>query len=98
MLRLLRNEPKVEIAKPSPELQIVRVGISLWEPEPTMFVPERPEECAVCGINDFESEDRHSAFLNPRFNNGFQFLQCVWVHLGCFENCIETEEPDPVPW
>lgn len=98
MLKLLKNEPKVEISKPSAEMQVADVGICLWKEEQPKFAPQPPKECAVCGCTEFEDGKRLLALLNPRFVNGFRYLMLVWVHSECFDNCIETSEPEPIPW
>jgi hypothetical protein len=100
MLRLLKDPPKVEVSKPSPELKIIRVGISLWEPDESYLeLPTPPSECAVCGSGEFEADTRCSALLMPRFDyRDLEYVFQVWVHRTCFEACIETNEPDPVPW
>ena len=98
MVKLLRNQPRIKVSKPSPEMQITEVAISLWEEERPKFAPEPPSECAVCGSNKFETGKRLLALLNPRFEGGFRFLMLVWVHPECFESCIETTELKPTPW
>ncbi|CAN5300459.1 hypothetical protein BH10ACI1_BH10ACI1_24420 [soil metagenome] len=75
------------------------VGICLWEPDEThKFVNTPPSECPVCGISEFTESNRLSAMLNPKFEFGFGYLMLVWVHLECFEDCTETNEPEPTPW
>ena len=100
MLRLLKDPPKVEVSKPSAELTIIRVGISLWEPDESYKdLPIPPPECAVCGSSEFEPNERSSALLMPRFDyRDLEYVMRIWVHPKCFESCIETNEPDPVPW
>jgi hypothetical protein len=79
-------------------LVVTRVGISLWNPDPGLRIPERPSVCPICGLSDFAPGERLSALLNPLFDNGFSYVEGVWVHRACFESCPETIEPDPVPW
>lgn len=98
MLKLLRNEPKVEISKPAADIRVVDVGICLWKEERPKFAPLPPEQCVVCGSNNFQDGQGLLALLNPRFENGFKYLTMVLVHSDCFDDCIETSEPEPVPW
>lgn len=98
MLRLLKDEPKVEISKLSPEMNIVETGICLWKEEHPKFAPQPPDECAVCGSAKFEATNQLTAILNPRFDNGISFGMFVWVHPDCFDDCVETAEPDIIPW
>jgi len=89
----------VDVPDPSKgEWRLASVGICLWEPSPDITVPERPRACPVCGSRRFGPSERLSALLNPRFEGGFRYVFGVWVHPHCFETCIETSEPDPVPW
>jgi hypothetical protein len=102
VLRLLREMPKLEVSKPDPSLSVVRVGISLWQPDSSYeHLPAPPPQCAVCGSTHFDDGDRLSAQLMPKLDygeKGFEYLMRVWVHGACFESCVETNEPDPVPW
>ena len=98
MLKLLRNEPKVEISKPAADMKIADVGICLWKEEHPKYAPQPPKECAICGSSEFEEGKRLSALINPRFEGGFSYVELVWVHPECFDNCIETSEPEPTPW
>jgi hypothetical protein len=98
MLKLLRNEPQVEISKPAADMRITDVGICLWKEEQPKFAPQPPKQCAVCGSRVFEEDKRLPALLNPRFEGGFRYLTMVFVHPECFDNCIETSEPEPIPW
>ena len=75
-----------------------RVGLALWTPSDQIQVPERPGSCPVCGVDQFEPEDRLSALLQPMFSSGFSYVMGVWVHRACFDQCLETSEPDPIPW
>jgi len=99
MLKLLKNEPQFNVL-PSPDFQLKDVGICLWERDPEIhkYVNTPPAECPICGSNKFEPETRLSAMLNPRFEGGFCYLMWVWVHPECFDDCIETSEPEPTPW
>jgi hypothetical protein len=98
MLRLLKNEPKIEISKPAAEMQIRDVGICLWKEEEPNYAAQPPAGCAVCGSTEFEDGSRLKAVLNPRFEGGFRYLMAVWVHPKCFDDCIETSEPEPTAW
>lgn len=99
MLKLLKNEPKVDVL-PNADFQLKDVGICLWKPDPSFYtyVPTPPEDCPVCGSNKFEDGKRLSALLNPRFEGGFRYVMAVWIHPECFDDCIETSEPEPRPW
>lgn len=80
-------------------MPVERVGICLWEPDEThKYVNTPPPVCAVCGSEEFAEGERLSAMLNPKFKFGFSYLMRAWVHPACFEDCIETDEPEPIPW
>ena len=99
MYKLLKGLPKINISISKEDLPVVRVGICLWEPDEThKFVNTPPPECPVCGSDEFASGKLLSAMLNPKFEVGFSYLMRVWVHPECFEDCIETDEPEPTPW
>ena len=103
MYKLLKNLPKVEIQPSKNEsAPIFRVGIFLWEPDPSYkYIADPPLECAICGLDNFEKDKRLSALLNPAFGineKAFSYLMRVWVHSKCFDDCIETDEPEPKPW
>lgn len=99
MLKLLKNEPKVDVL-PNADFQLKDVGICLWEPDPSFYtyVPTPPEDCPVCGSNKFEDGKRLSALLNPRFEGGFRYVKVLWIPPECFDDCIETSEREPRPW
>ena len=103
MLKLLKDLPKVEIQiSKNADLPVLRVGICLWEPDSShKYLTTPPTQCAICGVSEFEEGERLSAMLNPKFDygeNGLSYLMRVWIHPECFEDCIETNEPDPIPW
>ncbi len=102
MLRLLRAQPKVEVSTINSAGRLERVGISLWEPDACFQeLPKKPPQCPICGVSKFQEGERLSALLMPRIvwnTKGIDYLIHVWVHPLCFEACIETGEPDPIPW
>ena len=102
MLRLLRFQPRVEVSTINSEGRVERVGISLWEPDASFKeLPKKPPQCAICGDIKFNEGERLSALLMPRIvwkTKDIDYLIQVWVHPLCFEACIETSEPDPIPW
>ncbi len=94
MLRLLKEMPKIEFPIIDPSLSVLRVGISLWEPDSSYkHLPTPPSECAICGSGNFEVGERLSALLMPRFDygeNGLEYVMQVWVHPTCYENVSST--------
>lgn len=103
MYKLLKKSPKIDIAISQNEtLPILRVGIFLWNPDESYkYLPTPPAQCPVCGSGEFKDNERLSALLNPTFDygeNGLSVLILVQVHPKCLEDCIETDEPEPIPW
>ena len=102
MLRLLKEMPRVEFSTIDPSASVVRAGISLWEAGTSyQDLPEPPPGCAVCGSDEFKAGERLPAWLVPRLERGessVEYLMQVWVHPACFASCVETDEPDPIPW
>ncbi len=103
MYRIIKNLPKIDIAISKNEtLPILRVGIFLWSPDESYrYLPTPPAECPVCGNSEFKDREQLSALLNPTFENGengLSILILVRVHPECLEDCIETDEPEPIPW
>lgn len=103
MYKLLKDLPKIEIQiSKDASLPVLRVGICLWKPDESYkFLPTPPAQCPICGSSEFEKDKRLSAQLNPKFDygeNGLSYVMLVWVHPECFEDCIETDETEPIPW
>ncbi len=45
-------------------LAVTRVGISLWNPDPGVRIPERPSDCPVCGLSDSVPCDEPTSWID----------------------------------
>ncbi len=92
MRRLLSKPPKgfkYEVIG-----QLTRATINTTNDyEPFEFVPYRPYYCPVCG-DDAGTEGHIAVILALEFTNGEKHNFVAWSHKKCFEECIETDEPD----
>ena len=61
--------------------------------EPFTFVPYRPHYCPVCG-DDAGVEGHLAVILALEFTSGEKLNHVVWSHKKCFDECVETDEPD----
>jgi len=77
---------------------VVSATISQDPPEFSNLVPERSDECPVCGQITAGIE-RRAAHVHPEFENGVCNISFgVWVHAECLERCPDTGKPAPIPW
>jgi hypothetical protein len=93
MRRLLSKPPKA--FKYELIGQLTRATINATDDyKPFTFVPYQPHHCPVCG-NDAGKEDGHIAvILALEFADGEKLNHVLYSHKKCFEECIETNEPD----
>lgn len=93
MRRLLNKPPKG--IKYEALGQLTRATINTTNDySPIAKVPYEPQLCPVCGI-DAGKDSRHlSVILALEFAAGEKYEFVFWAHKKCFEECIETDEPD----
>jgi hypothetical protein len=53
--------------------------------------------CPICGATTIGTP-RLFASLHLSFECGLKYGQCVCVHPACFESCVDTGMPAPIPW
>src|SRR5262245_45030980 len=93
--RCLASSPKIDLSEYG---EVASATISLNPPQFSQKVVRVSESCPVCGVTTAGTA-RLCASLHPVFDNGLGGLGLgVWVHERCFEECLKSERPAPIPW
>jgi hypothetical protein len=95
-LRQLVRPPALKLNKSLGSLRRVCIARDPIEIDELM-APKRRPTCALCGKTTEEGPERIPASVQPEFENGMSYIECVWVHLMCYEECTETREPRGAP-
>jgi len=61
-----------------------------------LLAPKRRSACAICG-NSTDGTERLAASIEPQFSNNMSYIESVWVHLACYNECTETHEQRGAP-
>lgn len=92
MRRLLPGEPKGFRHELIGRLTRTTISSSdEFEPYPTTLDGE-PYVCPVCGIEI--GDDKLSTAVSVEFEDGQSVDYMAWSHNRCFDQCVETNEPD----
>ena len=61
-----------------------------------LLAPNRHAACAICGSST-EGMERLAASIEPQFQNNMSYIESVWVHLACYDECTDTREQRGAP-
>ena len=61
-----------------------------------LLAPKRHPAYAICGKST-QGIERLPASIEPQFWNNMSYIESVWVHLRCYEECTDTHEQRGVP-
>jgi len=95
--RILPGPCMLDLPRECRSETLTRVTIFDCPSEVAHLVFRGSDTCPICGTSTACCA-RVAASLDVTFASGLSLGMGVWAHEGCFERCVDTGIPAPIPW